>query len=153
MPTTGVKAGSFCWYELATNNADACKKFYGELFGWTFEDTPMPGDQGGTYTMINIKGQPLGGVFKMEGPQFEGVPPHWGSYVAVDDVDASAAQAKEWGPRSCTSLCPFPASGVCANSKAPLVNTCPCSRARIPTPPRRSSTCRCLTARYAGAKP
>ena len=27
--------GSFCWNELATTDAEACKKFYSELFGWT----------------------------------------------------------------------------------------------------------------------
>lgn len=25
----------------------------------------------------------------MDGPQFEGVPPHWMTYIAVDDVDVA----------------------------------------------------------------
>ena len=32
--------GTFCWPELATTDAEAAKKLYGALFGWTFEDQP-----------------------------------------------------------------------------------------------------------------
>ena len=35
------KPGSFCWLELGTTDQNAAKKFYGALFGWTPEDTPM----------------------------------------------------------------------------------------------------------------
>jgi predicted enzyme related to lactoylglutathione lyase len=46
--------GSFCWAELATNNLQAAKKLYGELFGWSAADYPIPG--GGVYTMFQIDG-------------------------------------------------------------------------------------------------
>ena len=35
------KPGNFCWFELATSDQTAAKKFYGELFGWTANDAPM----------------------------------------------------------------------------------------------------------------
>ena len=38
-------------------------------------------------------GKPAGGVFAMDGPQFEGVAEHWMFYIAVDDVDARAEKA------------------------------------------------------------
>jgi len=30
-------------------------------------------------------------------PQAQGAPPHWGAYVTVDDVDATARRAEELG--------------------------------------------------------
>ena len=33
----------------------------------------------------------------MNGPDFEGIPPHWFAYIAVDDVDARVAGATAEG--------------------------------------------------------
>ena len=30
------------WIDLSTSDQGAAKEFYGELFGWTFDDLPMP---------------------------------------------------------------------------------------------------------------
>ena len=38
---TEHKHGTFSWMELATKDAAAAKTFYGELFGWKFDDMPM----------------------------------------------------------------------------------------------------------------
>ncbi len=91
--------GVFCWMEHASRDRDAAKAFYGSVFGWTFEDHPMPGDTGRTYTMIRQAGEDVGGMYAMEGPMFEGVPAHWMSYIQVEDVDAAAARAREAGGR------------------------------------------------------
>ena len=96
--------GNFCWNELATRDAAASKAFYTELFGWGSEATPMPGDAGGEYTLLKLGEIPIGGLYEMNAPQFEGVPPHWAVYVSVEDVDATVAKAAEgggkvvWGP-------------------------------------------------------
>lgn len=96
--------GNFCWNELATRDTDAAKTFYTQLFGWDSEDTPMPGDAGGEYTLFKLGEIPIGGLYEMKGPRFEGVPPHWAMYVSVDDVDATVATATDaggkvvWGP-------------------------------------------------------
>ena len=47
----------FVHVELNTTDLDQAKAFYGKLFDWTLEDTPMPG---GTYTLIKV-GQGTGG--------------------------------------------------------------------------------------------
>jgi uncharacterized protein len=36
-----LSPGSFCWFELATTDQEAAKRFYTVLFGWTFTDNPM----------------------------------------------------------------------------------------------------------------
>ena len=55
MEITTAKPDDFCWFELATSNQAAAKKFYGELFGWTATDNPMGPD--GVYTMFHLRGR------------------------------------------------------------------------------------------------
>jgi uncharacterized protein len=103
------KQGEFCWYELGTRDVGAAADFYTALFGWTAEDMPMPGDQG-IYTMLRLGGGDIGGLYEMRGPQFEGVPPNWLSYIWVDDVAATAAQVEALGGKVITA--PMEVPGV-----------------------------------------
>ncbi|MBX7135267.1 MAG: VOC family protein [Fimbriimonadaceae bacterium] len=87
--------GTFCWTECGTRDVAAAKKFYGELIGWTLEDQDMGGM---TYTFIKTaSGETVGGIYNMEGPQFEGVPAHWMPYILVDNVDARCELVKQLG--------------------------------------------------------
>jgi predicted enzyme related to lactoylglutathione lyase len=91
------KPGAFSWTELLTTNAAEARKFYGELFGWTFSEVPMAG--GDVYTVFQLKGKPAAGMMEMKGPQFEGVPPNWMSYLSVSDCDAAVASAGKLGAK------------------------------------------------------
>jgi predicted enzyme related to lactoylglutathione lyase len=93
---TRHEPGSFCWVELATNDAAAAKSFYTSLFGWSVDEHPM-GD-GATYTMLQKNGKAAGALYPL-GPQQKGVPPHWNSYVCVESADDAAARAKDLGAR------------------------------------------------------
>ena len=84
-------ANPFVHIELNTTDLDQSKAFYGKLFDWTLEDTPMPG---GTYTLIKVGQGTGGGMMKHPMP---GAPSMWLPYVAVDDVQASTAKAKALG--------------------------------------------------------
>ena len=86
--------GNFYWNELNTRNPEAAKKFYNATLGWTFEGMPMPN---GTYWVAKLGDVPVGGIFTMNGPEFDGIPEHWFSYVAVDDVDARVGKLKTAG--------------------------------------------------------
>ncbi len=81
--------GTPCWVDLETTDQAPARAFYGDLFGWAFEDRPT-GD-GGLYSMA-LTG---GGVATAIGPRGPGQPadgpPVWRTYLAVDDVDAAAA--------------------------------------------------------------
>jgi hypothetical protein len=77
------------WVDLQTTDQDAAKRFYGELFGWAFDDMPM-GD-GAVYSMAQLKGKDVGAIAPLGDQAAAGVPPHWNSYVSVSDVDASVA--------------------------------------------------------------
>lgn len=96
MSTPEYRQGEFCWFEHGTRDAAAAKAFYAALFGWTADDTPMPGGTG-TYTMLRLGGKDVGGLYEMGGPEFEGVQPHWLSYVWVDDVDTTVAKVEGLG--------------------------------------------------------
>lgn len=92
------KHGSFVWTEIASNDADKCQAFYEEIFGWKFKSGDAAG--GMDYREFSPSGdKPVGGLYQID-PKFFGdnpPPPHYMTYVAVDDVDESAKQAKELG--------------------------------------------------------
>jgi predicted enzyme related to lactoylglutathione lyase len=93
--------GSFCWNELSTTDDNAAVKFYTELLGWEIKKSDAPVCEGSeappmVYNEIVVDGKHVGGIFKM-GPEFGEVPSHWMAYVAVEDVDAKAAQVAGLG--------------------------------------------------------
>ena len=87
--------GTFYWNELMTRDAEKAKAFYASTLDWTFDAMPMA--EGGTYWVAKVGDAPAAGIFTMDGPQFEGIPEHWFSYIAVDDVDARVERAEAEG--------------------------------------------------------
>jgi predicted enzyme related to lactoylglutathione lyase len=85
--------GAFSWSELQTSDVEGAKKFYGGLLGWATEDFPS-GDM--PYTIVKAGEDMVGGIMSLPA-QCAGVPPHWGVYITVEDVDASAQKATELG--------------------------------------------------------
>jgi uncharacterized protein len=82
--------GTFSWTDLATPDAQASKDFYEALFGWDYEDNPIPGD--GVYVMARIDGRAAAAMFETTDRH-----PAWASYVTVDDLDGTTARARELG--------------------------------------------------------
>lgn len=85
--------GEFGWCELITTDVNSAKEFYTKIFGWDTEDMSM-GDM--KYTVLKIDEKPVGGMMHPP-PEAQGMPPAWGIYVTVDDVDATAQMVKEMG--------------------------------------------------------
>jgi len=108
--------GKFYWNELMTRDVERDKKFYGDTLGWTFDGMPMPQ---GTYWVANIGGQPVGGLFPINDPQFKGVPEGWMSYIAVDDVDARVKKALAAGATLMRPIFDVPGVGRIAILKEP----------------------------------
>ena len=93
---TSYDPGTFCWVDLGTTNTGDATRFYTGLFEWEAEEIPV-GD-GQTYTMCRLDGDDVAAIFEQQAEQREqGVPPHWDSYVTVDDAAATATRAKELG--------------------------------------------------------
>ena len=76
-----------------TTDVAAARSFYGALFGWETEDYP---GEGMNYVMVKVGGEAVGGMMTLP-PECAGMPPAWGVYVTVDDVDATARQVETLG--------------------------------------------------------
>ncbi len=96
-------AHEFCWIEMTTDNPGTARTFYGDLFGWTYDELPTEG--GCTYAMFQPEaGGPGGGIMAKPQPQ---IPTAWMPYVSVDDLEASVARAKELGGSVCMGPTPI----------------------------------------------
>src|SRR6202521_3485363 len=94
--TPNYAPGTFCWVELGTTDGEAAKKFYTQLFGWSFTDSPVGPDM--VYTMLKLDGKDVGALYQMPVEMTsQGIPPNWLSYVSVASADESAGKAKELG--------------------------------------------------------
>lgn len=85
--------GAFSWNELNVKDPAPAKAFYGELFGWTFEENPNPQT---SYWVIQNDGRPNGGIIQMT-EEWGDMPPVWAVYFAVADCDAAATRVTDAG--------------------------------------------------------
>ena len=104
------RQGAFSWCELLTTDVEAARKFYSELFGWNIEPVTDALHQDMQYNLVKVDGTEIGGIMAVP-PQAEGMPPSWGTYVTVDDVDAAAAKVRELGGDIVVPLTDIPEVG------------------------------------------
>jgi len=100
--------GRFVWYDLMTTDPNGAADFYTKIAGWgtqPWENSPTP------YTMWTTGDAPIGGVMKLMPEMAGSVPPHWIGYVAVPNVDDSAAQAEALGGKVLTPPMDIPEVG------------------------------------------
>lgn len=102
--------GTICWTELASKDVEAAKKFYTELLGWQLTTSQAAGMH---YTEIVVGDKHIGGMYQLteECGGAADMPSHWRSYVAVDDVDASAKRTEELGGKVCVAPMDIPNVG------------------------------------------
>ncbi len=95
--TTGTEQneGRFVWYEHLTKDQNAAIRFYTAVFGWRTQPFTETGDD---YVMW-VGGQgPLGGVMTLPDEAVKmHTPPNWMAHVQVENVDKTAAKAKQIG--------------------------------------------------------
>lgn len=92
--TTQIQAGEFCWNELMTPDTKKAQDFYTALLGWTTQDHAM-GDM--TYTIFMSGDKGVGGMMQTPKDQAHQIPPHWMSYICVEDVEKTLEKAKNLG--------------------------------------------------------
>jgi predicted enzyme related to lactoylglutathione lyase len=87
--------GRFAWYELLTTDMPGAAAFYSKVVGWAAKDAPNPEL---AYTLLTAGDAPVVGLMELpeEGLRM-GATPRWVGYVAVDDMDAKAAQIRRLG--------------------------------------------------------
>ncbi|PXY32823.1 VOC family protein [Prauserella muralis] len=82
------------WNECITRDVERAKTFYGEVFGYEFDD--MSGG-GFTYLTLKVGGNVVGGLGELNAEAPADVPAHWSAYFQVADTDAAVARAQELG--------------------------------------------------------
>jgi predicted enzyme related to lactoylglutathione lyase len=88
-----MKHGAFSWFELMTGDVEGAKAFYQKVFNWKTKDEPM---EGFTYTTVNVNGDDVAGIMGMP-PDSGEMPPAWGIYFTVDDINETVKIARESG--------------------------------------------------------
>ncbi len=99
--------GAFSWFELMTNDPEGAREFYTQLFGWGSKDMDMPS---GKYTTMQVGETSVAGMMKI--PDDAGpMPPAWGCYVTVKDVDATCARVTQLGGKVVMPVFEVPSVG------------------------------------------
>ncbi len=86
--------GALTWFELATTDPESAGAFYDQALGT--QTIPDPDQPEFPYWLIQVGGNHAAGIIQI-GEDWGPVPPNWGVYFGVNDVDATAAKAQELG--------------------------------------------------------
>ena len=86
---------NFVWHEVYGPSSQVAIDFYTQALG--FGSHAMEMGEMGTYHMLTRGGVPVAGVVSTDNDRMRDVPPHWSTYLAGDDVDASLAKCQEHG--------------------------------------------------------
>jgi hypothetical protein len=89
------RPGALRWNELATRDTQKAANFYGEVFNWDAEESPLGAV---AYTTFKLADHDVGGMMPMLGDEWPAdLPPHWMPYFDVADPDHVAEQATQLG--------------------------------------------------------
>ncbi len=93
--------GTLIWNELTTRDPDGSRRFYGAVFGWTGSTADYEGVE---YTFWQLgegaagEGPGIAGMMPMTGDAWPAdLPPHWMTYFAVADTDATCETCTRLG--------------------------------------------------------
>ena len=89
-------AGVPCWIDIEPPDPEDAMRFYGGLFGWTFDDARPPGSPG-RYAVARLRDADIAGISL----RTDGAAPTvaWNTYVCVDSAERAATRVREAGGR------------------------------------------------------
>jgi len=87
--------GDASWIELYTTDAPAAMKFYEDMFAWQPTEAMDMGPDG-KYQMFNRGSRMIGGMMNRP-PELAKIPPYWGIYFRVADIDEAVGRIKANG--------------------------------------------------------
>jgi predicted enzyme related to lactoylglutathione lyase len=90
------KQGTPNWADCATTDLLAAERFYSSVFRWIPER--VVGSDGATYSIQRLNGNMVAGIYELNAEMLSmGVPPHWGTYIEVDDLDKTLDRVRASG--------------------------------------------------------
>ncbi|MGW3594008.1 VOC family protein [Streptomyces sp. NPDC005167] len=104
-----------CWVDVQLPDLEAGKRFYGELFGWTFRAGEEV-DRGGP-CVDALSGGKL--VAALAAKQDGRMPTAWGVYFATDDIVATVTRIRQAGGQVITEPFRVGGAGVLAQAADP----------------------------------
>jgi len=97
-PPTGLHlSGKLIWADLATPDPDAARRFYGELFGWTFTSV---GSGKQAYALAHIDGAAIAGIVRRTDRAKERSRSRWIPFLSARDVPATERAVTRAGGKS-----------------------------------------------------
>jgi len=86
--------GKFVWFDLATDDPDGARAFYGAVFGWRFQPVAKAP---ASYALIDDGGTKIGGMFRQARPAGAPVGSRWLPLMSVADPGKAAQYVREHG--------------------------------------------------------
>jgi predicted enzyme related to lactoylglutathione lyase len=77
--------GKVIWHDLITEDLEGARRFYGELFGWTFENSS--GARGENYMLARNNNVYVAGMVEIDAANDGNKYSRWLPYISVADVD------------------------------------------------------------------
>src|SRR3984893_16676797 len=107
-PSSEHHAGKMVWADLVTPDLAAAEKFYGALFGWTFQRIRAGRSD---YAVAMLDGRPIGGMMQKPIPARERHQSAWLTFMAVGDVDGVKRAATAHGAKVLADSRSYPMRG------------------------------------------
>ncbi len=91
--------GKIVWRDLLTDDPAASQRFYGTLFGWTFQSVGLASglEKDSSYTLIRHNGKLIGGMIDTIALNGRDDVSQWVVLMSVADIDAAVDEAEAEG--------------------------------------------------------
>ena len=121
-PTGERHNGKVVWHDLLTNTPEASRKFYGELFGWSFEKPGIDLGFGGgdDYMLIRHDGKLIGGMIDTNALGKKVNVSQWITMVSASDIQAAVAALVDEGGKILTPPTELKSRGTLAIAEDPM---------------------------------
>lgn len=100
--------GKMLWADLVTPDLAAAEKFYGGLFGWTFQSVHAGQSN---YAIAMLDGRPVAGLLEKAIPPGQHHQSAWLTFLAAGDIDAVKRTAVAHGAKVLADIKDYPMRG------------------------------------------
>src|SRR5277367_3667864 len=107
-PSDEHHPGKMVWADLVTPDLAAAEKFYGGLFGWTFQHV-RAGEL--NYAVALLDGRPIGGIVEKPIPAGQHQQSAWLTFLATNNIDDGKKVAVAHGAKVLRDIKSYPMRG------------------------------------------